>query len=72
MERVDAGALSTVSLASLPQASALNGFEVTEPFAYRGQLGCGAFAFRPSDTRLRDEFNRILTDSAQTDPPARS
>lgn len=58
---IDAGALSTVSLASLAEASALNGFEVTEPFAYRDQLGCGAFAFRHDDTRLRDEFNQILS-----------
>ncbi len=58
--RIDAGALSTVSLASLAEASPLNGFEVTEPFTYRDQLGCGAFAFRQNDTRLRDEFNRIL------------
>lgn len=57
---IDAGALSTVSLARLAQVNTLNGFEVTEPFAYRGQPGCGAFAFRQEDTRLRDEFNRIL------------
>lgn len=58
--RIDAGALSTVSLASLAQADAIDGFETTEPFAYQGQLGCGAFAFRQGDTRLRDEFNQTL------------
>jgi polar amino acid transport system substrate-binding protein len=58
--RIDAAALTTISLASLAQTSDFTGIEVTEGFAYRGELGCGAFGFRVEDARLRDEFNRIL------------
>jgi len=58
--RIDAAALTTISLANLARISDFTGVEVTEGFAYRGELGCGAFGFRQDDTRLRAEFNRIL------------
>lgn len=58
--RIDVAALTTISLGSLAQTADFAGVEVTEGFAYREQVGCGAFGFRREDTRFRDEFNRIL------------
>jgi polar amino acid transport system substrate-binding protein len=58
--RIDVAALTTISLGSLAQTTDFAGVEVTEGFAYREQVGCGAFGFRREDTRFRDEFNRIL------------
>lgn len=55
--RIDAAALTTISLGRLAQTADFTGVEVTEGFAYRDQLGCGAFAFRPQDTHFRGEFN---------------
>lgn len=58
--RITAGAVTTVSAEHLALASDLSGLEVTEGFAYRGELGCGAFAFRKSDGALRDDFDQVL------------
>lgn len=57
---IDAAALTTISLGNLAQTAEFTGVEVTESFAYKDQLGCGAFGFREEDTRFRNEFNRIL------------
>lgn len=61
-ESIDAVALTTVSVANLAASDDLAGFEATPPFTIADTPGCGAFGFRPADTRLRDEFNRILRD----------
>lgn len=58
--RLDAAALTTISLGNLAQSADFTGVEVTEGFAYQDQLGCGAFGFREEDIRFRNEFNRIL------------
>ena len=58
--RIEAVALTTISLGNLAQTADFTGVEVTEGFAYRGDLGCGAYGFRPEDRAFRDDFNRVL------------
>jgi polar amino acid transport system substrate-binding protein len=58
--RIDAAALTTISLANLAAQADFDGVEVTESFTHQGEPGCGAFGFRQEDAALRDEFNRVL------------
>lgn len=60
--RIDAAALTTISLANLAAQADLDDVEVTESFSHQGEPGCGAFGFRQEDSAFRDEFNRVLTE----------
>jgi len=58
--RIDAAALTTISLANLAAQADFDGVEVTESFTHRDEPGCGAFGFHQEDSAFRDEFNRVL------------
>lgn len=60
--RIDAVALTTISVNNLAQTADFAGVEVTEGFAYGGELGCGGYGFRPEDQEFRDEFNAVLNE----------
>ncbi|MFP5020109.1 transporter substrate-binding domain-containing protein [Pseudonocardia phyllosphaerae] len=63
--RAQVGALTRASLLAEVRAAAGSGVEVTTGFTPmiggRPAIGAGGFAFRPSDTEFRDEFDRALT-----------
>jgi polar amino acid transport system substrate-binding protein len=58
--RVDAVALTAASLKYGVQNSGVKGIEVTKGFVPPGGAPVGGFAFRTSDTKLRDAFNAKL------------
>jgi polar amino acid transport system substrate-binding protein len=67
--RIDAVALTAITVRE--QVADLDGFEATEGFVPvidgEEQLGCGAFAFRPEDEELRDEFNKVIVEMKAND-----
>ena len=60
--RIDAAALTNISLANLAAQADFGGVEVTEGFTHQGEPGCGAFGFRQEDSAFRDQFNQVLTE----------
>jgi polar amino acid transport system substrate-binding protein len=65
-ERIDAIALTRISLADLLSKHRGEPFEITQPFTPviggKEQLGAGAFAFRKADTDLLKAFNDKLAE----------
>lgn len=64
--RIDAAALTTISLRDLNERVLGGQFEVTEGFIAvvdgEEQLGCGGYGFRQEDEDFHAEFNRVLNE----------
>lgn len=69
--RIDAAALTTISLANLAARVDFDGVEITESFTHQGEPGCGAFGFRQEDSPFRDQFNLVLTEMKEEGEVAR-
>lgn len=67
--RVDAGALTTISLRDLNERVLDGEFEVTEGFIAvvdgEEQLGCGGYGFRQDDVDFHAAFNEVLNELKQ-------
>lgn len=71
--RVDAIALTSISIRDLVERADDEGVEMTEPFVPvidgEEELGYGGYAFRYDDWELRDAFNEVLNDMKQEQTP---